>query len=503
MTALQTGDAWYVDEPPGRRRDVVAGAPGGDDGDLSRLPALLAWSIKEAFHEPLPLWVFIATGIWAVAGGTVRAHLLFTSAINPSRLKDEHLRVRRTLTAVDLLIAAALAVDGLSIASIRPLWGVLTVGLAAGIALATLLMEPATAAATFQSNDCRRDHAARRTGRPGGGRTADAFAGPGEVLIKVAAAGVNRPDVMQRMGHYPPPPGASDIPGLEVAGTIVEVGADAGEWRTGDRVCALVAGGGYAEYCVAPAPQCLPVPRGMDFVHAAAIPETFFTVWTNVFERGRLQAGRVDADSRRDRAASARRRSSSRAHVGRACSPRPGSADKCAACERLGAERAINYRETDFVAAIREATDGRGVDVVLDMVGGDYLPRNLDVLAMDGRLVQIAVLGGEKAHAQPDRDDAAPADADRFDAAGAADRGKGRDRRRSCTRTSGRCSKRARSAGDSRDVSAALRGRRAPRDGIGRAHRQARARRLARCAAQADVLLQGGSSASCGTIDDS
>jgi putative PIG3 family NAD(P)H quinone oxidoreductase len=219
--------------------------------------------------------------------------------------------------------------------------------------------------------------------------------GPGDVLIHVAAAGVNRPDVMQRAGHYPPPPGASDIPGLEVAGTIVQVGVNAGTWRPGDRVCALVAGGGYAEYCLAPAPQCLPVPRDMDFVHAAAIPEAFFTVWTNLFERGRLSAGESVLIHGGSSGIGTTAIQLARARSSRVFAT-AGSAAKCAACERLGAERAFNYRETDFVAATREATGGRGVDVVLDMVGGDYLSRNLDVLAMDGRLVQIAVLGGAK-----------------------------------------------------------------------------------------------------------
>jgi putative PIG3 family NAD(P)H quinone oxidoreductase len=220
--------------------------------------------------------------------------------------------------------------------------------------------------------------------------------GPADVLIRVAAAGVNRPDVMQRMGHYPPPPGASDIPGLEVAGTIARVGADAGAWSPGDRVCALVAGGGYAEYCVAPALQCLPVPRDMDVVHAAAIPEAFFTVWVNLFERGRLQAGESVLIHGGSSGIGTTAIQLARAR-GSQVFATAGTADKCAACERLGAERAFNYHETDFVAATREATGGRGVDVVLDMVGGDYLPRNLDVLATDGRLVQIAVLGGVKA----------------------------------------------------------------------------------------------------------
>src|SRR2546421_1495005 len=218
----------------------------------------------------------------------------------------------------------------------------------------------------------------------------------GEVLIKVAAAGVNRPDVMQRTGHYPPPPGITDIPGLEVAGTVEEVGVDVRDWRNGDRVCALVAGGGYAEYCVAPAAQCLPVPQGMDFVHAAAIPETFFTVWTNVFERGRLQPGEsllVHGGS-----SGIGTTAIQLAHaLGSRVFATAGSAEKCAACERLGAERCINYREDDFVVVVRQLTGSKGVDVVLDMVGGDYFPRNMDALAMDGRLVSIAVLNGVKA----------------------------------------------------------------------------------------------------------
>jgi NADPH2:quinone reductase len=221
-------------------------------------------------------------------------------------------------------------------------------------------------------------------------------AGPGEVLIKVAAAGVNRPDVMQRKGAYPPPPGASDIPGLEVAGTVAGVGADVHGWGAGDRVCALVAGGGYAEYCVAPAPQCLPVPDRMDLTHAAAIPETFFTVWTNVFERGHLEAGESALIHGGSSGIGTTAIQLARAFGARVFAT-AGSAGKCAACERLGAERAINYREEDFVAAIRGLTGGRGVDLILDMVGGEYLPRNLEVLAADGRLVQIALIGGAKA----------------------------------------------------------------------------------------------------------
>ena len=220
--------------------------------------------------------------------------------------------------------------------------------------------------------------------------------GSGDVLIKVAAAGVNRPDVMQRQGKYPPPPGASDIPGLEIAGTIVDVGADVRKWRPGDQVCALVSGGGYAEYCVAPAPQCLPIPRGMEVTAAAAIPETFFTVWTNVFERGRLQPG--EALLVHGGSSGIGTTAIQLAHAfGSRVLATAGSAEKCAACARLGAAPAINYRETDFVAAVQEATGGRGVDVILDMVGGDYLPRNIELLSRDGRLVQIGTLGGTRA----------------------------------------------------------------------------------------------------------
>jgi NADPH:quinone reductase len=220
--------------------------------------------------------------------------------------------------------------------------------------------------------------------------------GSEEVLIKVAAAGVNRPDVMQRRGKYPPPPGASDIPGLEVAGTVEAIGQDVTGWREGDAVCALVSGGGYAEYCVAPVPQCLPVPRGFDMTVAAAIPETFFTVWTNVFERGRLAAGESILIHGGSSGIGTAAIQLARAHGARVFAT-AGSAVKCAACERIGAERAINYRETDFVAAVRELTGGRGVDVVLDMVGGDYFPRNIEALAMEGRLVEIATLHGAKA----------------------------------------------------------------------------------------------------------
>src|SRR2546426_6409311 len=185
--------------------------------------------------------------------------------------------------------------------------------------------------------------------------------GSGDVLIRVAGAGVNRPDVMQRRGRYPPPPGASDIPGLEIAGTIESLGPDVTGWRVGDAVCALVAGGGYAEYCLAPAPQCLPVPRGMDLTRTAALPETFFTVWTNVFERGRLQPGEtllVHGGSSGIGTTAIQLGRAFDAHVFATA----GSPEKCAACVKLGADQAIDYRHEDFVAAIQAATGGKGVD---------------------------------------------------------------------------------------------------------------------------------------------
>ncbi len=220
--------------------------------------------------------------------------------------------------------------------------------------------------------------------------------GAGELLIEVAAAGVNRPDVMQRLGKYPPPPGASDIPGLEIAGTVVATGAGVADFRVGDVVCALVSGGGYAEYCVAPSPQALPIPRGVDITHAAAIPETFFTVWTNVFERGRLAAG--ESILIHGGSSGIGTTAIQLAHArGARVFATAGSDDKCAACERLGAERAINYKTEDFAAAVRDATKGRGVDLVLDMIGAEYFARNLEVLAPEGRLVEIATQRGAKA----------------------------------------------------------------------------------------------------------
>ncbi len=224
----------------------------------------------------------------------------------------------------------------------------------------------------------------------------DPVAGRGDVLIRVAAAGVNRPDVMQRRGLYPPPPGASDLPGLEVAGIVESLGDGVTEWRVGDRVCALVSGGGYATLCVAPAPQCLPVPAGMDLATAAAIPETFFTVWTNVFDRGRLRAGETALFHGGSSGIGTTAIQLAAARGARVLAT-AGSDEKCRACEQLGAERAINYRTEDFVDVVKQLTKGRGVDLILDIVGGDYIPRDLASLAVDGRLVVIGFMGGDTA----------------------------------------------------------------------------------------------------------
>jgi NADPH:quinone reductase len=222
----------------------------------------------------------------------------------------------------------------------------------------------------------------------------DPVPGAGEVLINVAAAGVNRPDVMQRRGRYPPPAGASDLPGLEVSGTVVALGEGVTEWRAGDKVCALLAGGGYATMCVAPAPQCLPVPAGVDLVAAAAIPETFFTVWTNVFDRGRLKSGETALFHGGSSGIGTTAIQLAVARGARVFTT-AGSDEKCRACEQLGASRAINYRQNDFVELIQGLTGGRGVDLILDMVGGEYVARNLAALAVEGRLVQIGLMGGE------------------------------------------------------------------------------------------------------------
>ncbi|MEC3949040.1 NAD(P)H-quinone oxidoreductase [Sphingobium sp. HWE2-09] len=218
--------------------------------------------------------------------------------------------------------------------------------------------------------------------------------GEGEVLIKVAAAGVNRPDVLQRQGKYPPPPGASDIPGLEIAGTIVAVGSGADE-LVGQKVCALLAGGGYAEYAVAPAGQCLPVPDDYDLVEAAALPETLFTVWTNLFERAYAVGGDtvlVHGGTSGIGTMAIRLCTLFDVRVIVTC----GSDEKCAQAKAWGADHAINYRTQDYVAEVKRITDGQGVQAVLDMVGGDYVPRNLECLAEDGRHVSIATLGGPK-----------------------------------------------------------------------------------------------------------
>ncbi|MBI3708865.1 MAG: NAD(P)H-quinone oxidoreductase [Proteobacteria bacterium] len=220
--------------------------------------------------------------------------------------------------------------------------------------------------------------------------------GSGEVLIQVAAAGVNRPDVIQRLGKYPPPPGASDLPGLEVAGTVVAVGDGVAWPKRGDQVCALLAGGGYAQYAVAPAPQCLPVPNRLTLIEAAGLPETFMTVWTNVFQRAALKPGESFVVHGGASGIGTTAIQLARALGARQVFATAGTPEKCAACTRLGATRAINYKTEDFVAVIKEATGGDGVDVILDMVGGDYLPRNLSILRLDGRLVHIAFLRGAK-----------------------------------------------------------------------------------------------------------
>jgi NADPH2:quinone reductase len=220
--------------------------------------------------------------------------------------------------------------------------------------------------------------------------------GPGEALIRVFAAGVNRPDVLQRKGAYAPPPGASDLPGLEIAGVIEEGDLAGSGFAVGDAVCALVAGGGYAEFCVAPVGQMLPVPRGLTFAEAAALPETHFTVWSNVFDRAHLAPGEtllVQGGTSGIGVAAIQ----IAAALGNTVFATAGTEEKCRACEALGARRAINYRSEDFVAVVKDLTAKRGVDVILDMVAGDYLPREIECLADDGRLVIIALLGGSKA----------------------------------------------------------------------------------------------------------
>ena len=218
-------------------------------------------------------------------------------------------------------------------------------------------------------------------------------AGHGEILIKVVAAGVNRPDALQRAGAYDPPKGASDLPGLECSGTVAAIGAGVTRWTVGDEVCALLPGGGYAEYVTTPADHALPIPKGLDMVQAAALCETYYTVYSNVFMRGGLQAGEVflvhgGSSGIGTTAIQLAVKAGARVFA------TAGSAEKCAKCVALGAERAINYRDEDFGAVMREVTGGKGADLILDMVGGDYIPRNVKALALDGRLVQIAFLGG-------------------------------------------------------------------------------------------------------------
>lgn len=224
-------------------------------------------------------------------------------------------------------------------------------------------------------------------------------AGAGEVLIRVAASGVNRPDVLQRGGHYPVPPGASDIPGLEVAGVIIDgdqVAMAAAGFKLGDRVCALVAGGGYAELCVAPVGQCLSVPKGLSDIEAASLPETFFTVWSNVFDRAGLQSGETLLIQGGSSGIGVTAIQLAKA-LGATVLVTAGSDEKCAACLALGADHAINYKTADFVEEVKRLTAGQGVNVILDMVAGNYIPREIDCLAEDGRLVIIAVQGGVKA----------------------------------------------------------------------------------------------------------
>lgn len=220
--------------------------------------------------------------------------------------------------------------------------------------------------------------------------------GAGEILIKVAAAGVNRPDVAQRKGHYPPPAGATDIPGLEIAGEVVALGTGASRWKIGDKVCALVIGGGYAEYCIAHESHALPVPAGYSMTEAAAIPETFFTVWHNVFERGALKSGETllvhgGSSGIGTVAIQLAKQFGARVII------TAGSDDKCDACRKLGADVAINYKTQDFVAETKSATGGKGAEVILDMVGGDYIERNYEAAGVEGRIVQIAFQGSPKA----------------------------------------------------------------------------------------------------------
>ncbi len=219
---------------------------------------------------------------------------------------------------------------------------------------------------------------------------------PHEILVKVAAAGVNRPDVLQRMGLYAVPPDASDLPGLEIAGEVVACGSAVTRWKPGDKVCALTHGGGYAEYCVTPEVQALPVPRGLSMAEAASLPETFFTVWSNVFDRGRLAPGETLLVQGGTSGIGVTAIQMAVA-MGNRVFATAGTDEKCAACVQLGAEQAFNYKTADFVAGVKAATGGKGVDVILDMAAGDFVPKELKALSDDGRLVFIAFLRGPKA----------------------------------------------------------------------------------------------------------
>jgi putative PIG3 family NAD(P)H quinone oxidoreductase len=220
--------------------------------------------------------------------------------------------------------------------------------------------------------------------------------GAGEILVKVAAAGVNRPDVMQRMGQYPPPPGAPDVPGLEIAGEVVACGSGVTRWKEGDKVMALVVGGGYAEYCLAHESHALPVPSGLSLIEAAAVPETFFTVWYNAFERGRLAAGETALIHGGTSGIGTTAIQLAKAFGARAIAT-AGTPEKCEACRKLGAEFAINYKTEDFVEATKKATGGRGADLVLDIIGGDYIERNYEAAAVEGRILQIAFQSSPRA----------------------------------------------------------------------------------------------------------
>jgi NADPH:quinone reductase len=221
-------------------------------------------------------------------------------------------------------------------------------------------------------------------------------AGDGEILVKVAAAGVNRPDLMQRMGLYPPPPGASDIPGLEIAGTVAATGPGVTRWKVSDQVMALVAGGGYAQYCVAHESHALPIPAGITLVEAAAIPETFFTVWHNMFERGRLASGETVLIHGGSSGIGTTAVQLAKA-FGAGVVTTAGSPEKCAACLKLGADVAVNYKTEDFVAATKKATAGRGAEVIIDLIGGDYVDRNYEAAAVEGRILQIAIQSSPRA----------------------------------------------------------------------------------------------------------